>query len=197
MSRDRFISDNLYSMRDRFKQNHAEHVSVPGFGDDGSKEEIISMNSPEKSAEIPHPSPVSSVPSSVPRLPALAAADTDPENIRERRDLEGRLLRDLSFIETENELIRRKTDAINRFRNVAEELLNELNAGKLTSRQIDLLRIKYFQAYGSFEASVSNSKNAEFQAPQTQKSQSNWPMVAAIIISAAMVSLTLLLLFGR
>lgn len=193
MSRDRFISDNLYSMRDRFKQNHAEHGSVPGHSGDESKEEIISMNSPAIPPENSSPAPASSAP----RLPALAAADTDPENIRERRDLEGRLLRDLSFIETENELIRRKTDAINRFRNVAEELLNELNAGKLTSRQIDLLRIRYFQSYGSFEASVSDSKPAEFQTPQTQRSPSNWPMVAAIIISAAMVSLTLLLLFGR
>ena len=197
MSRDRFISDNLYSMRERFKQNHAERLPASSSPEETPEAITVQTVSPSPQTEtVPAAGTVSA---EIPRrLPVLTTDSGDRENNRERRELEGRLLRDLSFIDTESALARQRTEAMERFRKVAAELLEELNAPELSFRRIDLLRIKYFQAYGSFEAALSrrdHSQGEHLQAPANP--HSNWPMVTAMIVSAAIVSLTLLLLFGR
>ncbi|MBE6391355.1 MAG: hypothetical protein E7042_04025 [Lentisphaerae bacterium] len=187
MARDRFISDNLYNMRERFRRNHAEHLS-----------EVPAENSVEvadrSSSEPVAPAPAPAVPA--PRLPSLNSSKNGDN--REKRELEGCLLRDLSFIEAEKELISNRSCAMENFRKIAEELLDELNQENLTPRQTDLLRIKYFQAYGRFEAAVSRRGNAAQTTPvQNSASPASWPIIAAISGAAILISLTLFLLFGR
>lgn len=199
MSRDRFISDNLYSMRERFKQNHADRLPVPSSPEETPETVTVQTDSPSPQTETVPAAGTAPATAEKPRhLPSLTADSGDRETNRERRELEGRLLRDLSFIDTESALARQRTEAMERFRKVAAELLEELNAPELSSRRIDMLRIKYFQAYGSFEAALSRRDHSQgelLQAPAAPRS--NWPMVTAMIVSAAIVSLTLLLLFGR
>lgn len=197
MARDRFISDNLYNMRERFKRNHAEHLTFPVTPEapTGLSEET---NTEDVECPISKPQTVESSPASASprRLPALSSSK-DGDN-REKRELEGRLLRDLSFIEAEKEFIANQNYAMENFRKIAEELLNELNQEDLTPRQTDLLRIKYFQAYGRFESAVSKRGNAAQTTPiPSSAAPSSWPIIAAIAGAAILISLTLCLLFGR
>ena len=187
MARDRFISDNLYNMRERFKRNHAEHLTETPAE---NNEKIVDRSTSG-------PVAIESSPTvSAPRLPSLHSSK-DGDN-RDRRELEGRLLRDLSFIDAEKEQISYQSAALESFRKIAEELLDELNQDNLTPRQTDLLRIKYFQAYGRFESAVSKRGNAAQATPvQSSAMPSSWSIIAAISGAAILISLTLCLLFGR
>lgn len=203
MPRDRFISDNLYNMRERFKRNHAEHQTVS----DAPEADIIADKTTETPAEPEKKSfntidsvvsATTETPQKTVRLPQLAANSSSPENHRDIRELEGRLLRDLSFIDAENELIQQRSEAMKNFRNIAVDLLDELQKEGVSSRQLDLIRIKYFQAYGRFDAVVSQRGNAsQTTLPDAGKSIPVWPVVSAVAGAALLISLTLIMLFGR
>lgn len=193
MSRDRFISDNLYSMRERFKRNHEETNS-------GS---VLPENTPYSSEikpvvqeeQAPRTSPVQT------RLSAISSDSSANEKKRDIRELEGRLMRDLSFLEAENESLRQRNKILEDFHGTATEVLKKLHEEELSSGQLDQLRNRYFQAYGRFESTfeLRNAKSTtdmvNFAAPAAIPS--SWPIVAAILISGGFVALTLLFLFGR
>ena len=188
MSRDRFISDNLYSMRERFKRNHEENVSASAI-----PEELMPAGKPEAS---PMPEPVT-----VNRISGISTGNSNSEIVRDIRELEGRLLRDLSFIDAENEIAQQRNKALSDFRETALNLLDKLKQEKLDTKEIDRLRSSYFQAYGRFEAMFElrkNQKSSSVELPCPPAApQAVWPMVVAILLSGGLVALTLLLLFGR
>ena len=206
MSRDKFISDSLYNMRDSFKRNHIEHQPTTGAGDDtADSSEINSI-----SREIPEPIGETAVKTtaSAPKmhLPQLAGFRNDGEAGRDRRDLEGRLLRDLSFIEAEEVFAEQHTAALKRFKSVIEKELSQLqeldksNSDPAVFKSaIERLRIEYFHSSGRFEAEVSrrNASN-KFATPAeiNMRPAPAWQVPAAIIASAIIVSLTMLMLFG-
>ena len=188
MSRDRFISDNLYNMRERFKRNHEENVSVSAV-----PEELIS-------ADKPAPAPMQE-PVTVNRISGISTGNLNSEIVRDIRELEGRLLRDLSFIDAENEIAQQRNKALSNFRETALNVLDKLKQEKLDTKEIDRLRSSYFQAYGRFEAMFElrksqKSSGVELPCPPAAP-QATWPMVVAILLSGGLVALTLLLLFGR
>ena len=188
MSRDRFISDNLYSMRERFKRNHEENVSVSTI-----PEELMP-------AEKPAPAPAQE-PVTVSRISCISTTNANSEIVRDIRELEGRLLRDLSFIDAENEIAQQRNKTLSNFRETALNVLDKLKQEQLDTKEIDRLRSTYFQAYGRFEARFElrkNQKSSSVELPCPPAApQAVWPVVVAILLSGGLVALTLLLLFGR
>ncbi|MBO5822915.1 MAG: hypothetical protein J6R86_07880 [Lentisphaeria bacterium] len=208
MSRDKFISDNLYNMRERFKRNQS--MNLPGAvqqtaeaaAAETSAAEIKSFSSPQNvEAQVaPTPPPVSPAPVSTPRLPQISAARDNSDAAREQRDLEGRLLRDLSFIEAEEEDCRRYTADMAKFRAVIERQLNELaSQNPADMSKINRLRIEYFQSRGRFDSVTSRKGGHGNSAPMPASAApaaSCWPLAVAILAGTLTVSLTMLWLFG-
>ena len=203
MSRDKFISDNLYNMRERFKRNQS--MNLPGAvqqtaenaAEESSSAEIKSFSSPQNTEVQTTQAPA---PASAPRLPQISTAKDNSDAAREQRDLEGRLLRDLSFIEAEEEDCRRYTADLAKFRAVIERQLNELaSRNPADMSKINRLRIEYFQSRGRFD-SVFYRKIGHNNSLQTQNTvapaTSSWQLAAAILIGTLTVSLTMLWLFG-
>ena len=202
MSRDKFISDNLYNMRERFKRNQS--MNLPGTvqntaevpADAPAAAEIKSFSTPQTVEAVSD----ATAPVSAPRLPQISAARDNSDAAREQRDLEGRLLRDLSFIEAEEECCRRYIADMAKFRAVIERQLNELSAqNPADMSKINRLRIEYFQSRGRFD-SVISGKNGHTTSAQMQTASapaaSFWPLAAAILAGTLTVSLTMLWLFG-
>ena len=212
MSRDKFISDNLYNMRERFKQNQSANLSgaVQKSYDvqieESASAEIKSFGSPQNAditdnaaAEKIVPA-VQNAPVSTPRLPQISGVRDNSDAAKEQRDLEGRLLRDLSFIEAETEFCRQYSSDMAKFRAVIERQLNELSAQNPADMQkLNCLRIEYFQSRGRFD-SVMSRKNGTGNSLQTQNpaapATTCWPLAVAILLGTLMVSLTMICLFG-
>ena len=205
MSRDKFISDNLYNMRERFKRNHSEHL--PDAGNESAApqsnsedaENIRSFSSRNELSETT--AAKAQTPNThVPRLPQISPSGASSETARERRDLEGRLLRDLNFVESEEDFIRQHSQNMSKFKSVIERLLTELNdKDQLDARKLNQLRIEYFQAYGKFDSSLAhNSLNKVSGTMHTAQNQpaSPWPLAAAIISGALIISLAMFWMFG-
>lgn len=205
MSRDKFISDNLYNMRERFKRNQS--MNLPGAvqqtaenaADESSSAEIKSFSSPQN-AEVQTTQPTAPAPASTPRLPQISTAKDNSDAAREQRDLEGRLLRDLSFIEAEEEDCRRYTADMAKFRAVIERQLNELAShNPADMSKINRLRIEYFQSRGRFDSVASRKSGLGNHSPMPASSApaaSIWPLAVAILAGTLTVSLTMLWLFG-
>lgn len=204
MSRDKFISDDLYNMRERFKRSQT--ANLPGsvqYPEQNPPEERSSEIKTFSSISEPHSEPNQNAAPAAPRLPKLQnpAVAVSSEHSREQRDLEGRLLRDLSFIEAEEKFTGMYSENLTGFRLIIERQLDELSrADTLDERKLNQLRIEYFQASGRFEAAIMRSRNINHAAASSPVSQtapqSQWPLAAAIVIGALTVSLTMLWLFG-
>ena len=205
MSRDKFISDNLYNMRERFKRNQsmnlpgAVHQTAENVADESSSAEIKSFSSPQN-AEVQATQPTAPAPASTPRLPQISTAKDNSDAAREQRDLEGRLLRDLSFIEAEEEDCRRYTADMAKFRAVIERQLNELAShNPADMSKINRLRIEYFQSRGRFDSVASRKSGLGNYSPMPASSApaaSIWPLAVAILAGTLTLSLTMLWLFG-
>lgn len=204
MSRDKFISDDLYNMRERFKRSQT--ANLPGsvqYPEQNPPEERSSEIKTFSSISEPHSEPNRNAVPAAPRLPKLQnpAVAVSSEHSREQRDLEGRLLRDLSFIEAEEKFTGMYSENLTGFRLIIERQLDELSrTDTLDERKLNQLRIEYFQASGRFEAAIMRSRNINHAAASSPVSQtapqSPWPLAAAIVIGALTVSLTMLWLFG-
>lgn len=210
MARDKFISDDLYSMRERFKRNHSEHLTEPAHdradtvSAENAPDTVKSFSSQQNTtptAVMPElPAADSIRKASVPRLPQIVASGDNSDSSRERRELEGKMLRDLSFVESEEEFIREHAETLAKFRATIERLLNGLtNEEQPDVKKINQLRIEYFQACGRFESSLahnSSSQNSGTSPAVPTSAVSSWPLAAAIISGAVLMTLTLIWLFG-
>ena len=218
MSRDKFISDDLYSMRERFKRNQSVHLSgnTPEHPEDIQAEKDSSGLKTFASQTAPSPA-VQSEPASTPelsaeqpqrpastavrRLPQIKNSTNDTELDKEQRDLEGRLLRDLSFIEAEEKFIKMHAAHLADFKAVIERQLDEYSISKkLDPRKFNQLRIEYFHAYGRFKAALSHWKSSDNSNPASSSpapgTASNRFLAIAVLAGALIVSLTLIWLFG-
>ncbi len=141
MPRSDYISDNLVNIRDRLKQNYAKTAE-------------IAAENPEAASGTPSgpvPAPLST------RTPLPARAGRNEELERARRDLEGRLLRDIAAATAELELERARRQELEKFlavlnRNYAEFRQLGDSAGPDFSRSLERLRGEYFQAAGRISA---------------------------------------------
>ena len=209
MSRNGFISDNLYDMRDRFKRNHEERLQSPAPSEESSpreEQEVLTL-SKETPGSVAKTSvaEVAKEHSGVSSLPQLSSSRSNSDAAREARDLEGRLLRDRSFAEADAEYLQKYRASLEDFRSQVDSLLTELRAlGKEHAnsadyaRRVDALRLKYFHAYGKFDAMRTNrSSSAGSSGSDVNVTlPSQWGIVAGIVAASLIVSLTLIFIFG-
>ena len=209
MSRNGFISDNLYDMRDRFKRNHKEHLQSSAAPDEPSRpeEQEVPVSSPEHAGiEAAHSAPpVPKEQSNVSHLPQLTTSRNDSDAAREARDLEGRLLRDRSFADADAEYLQKYHASLEDFRSQVDSLLAELrslskeqSSSPDYARRVDALRLKYFHAYGKFDAMRTNRSSGSGVSGSNVNVTlpSQWGIVAGIVAAALIVSLTLIFIFG-
>ena len=218
MSRDKFISDDLYSMRERFKRNQSVHLSGNPSdpqenmqaGKEVSELKTFASQTAPSPAVPPNPASTSGIPeeqtprsasTAAPRLPRMTQSGNSSELDKEQRDLEGRLLRDLSFIEAEEKFIKMHAGKLAEFKAVVERQLDEFSASdKLDTRKFNQLRIEYFHAYGRFKAALSHWNSSGSSHPVSPStsigSASDWKLAIAVFAGALTVSLTMLWLFG-
>lgn len=208
MSRNGFISDNLYDMRDRFKRNHEERQQSPAPRDEPSprKEQDVLTLSKETPGSVAKSSvaEVGKEYSGVSSLPQLSSSRSSSDAAREARDLEGRLLRDRSFAEADAEYLQKYRASLEDFRSQVDSLLTELRTlGKEHAdsadyaRRVDALRLKYFHAYGKFDAMRANRSSTGPSGSDVNVTlPSQWGIVAGIVAAALIVSLTLIFIFG-
>lgn len=208
MARDKFISDDLYNMRERFKRNHSEHLTDPSHDnpDTVSAENVPDMvksfssrRDTRSSVTESSSGPAALEKAPVSRLPQIVAAGDDSDISRERRELEGKMLRDLSFVESEETFIREHAATLEKFRTTVERLLNELtDPERPDTGKINKLRIEYFQARGRFESSLahnSSNRNTNAASAKQASTTSQWPLAIAIISGALLMSVTMIWLF--
>ena len=215
MSRNGFISDDLYNMRERFRRNaerQAPGAAIQVPAPEITPETAPSAAAPVQSIDLTPPAPQIQENSEAEtagsagkfRLPGLSVNSSDSETSRERRDLEGRLLRDLSFMEVEKENLLRELRAIEKFNQTVTgqlEELKELDRAHLSAaeyaRTIDRMRILYFQSFGRFDARNSRRSDTPGSGSSSElRFPSPWPLAAGIVFAAVTISLTLIFLFG-
>lgn len=205
MPRKDFISDSLINMSDRFKRHYDEFHNRQDAGTAEKMESetyAVSENTPDR-----------------PRLnervelPVLKSTFDYTEIERERRDLEGRLLRDLAFVEAEQEMISRRQNAAAEFYAVLQRELENLrvldkNAPQLSEgecrRRTDALRAAYFKAAGRFSAIISaRSGGAEIVSANASAAGENdgrnrggaVAVVSGMIAAALIIAGTLIFIF--
>lgn len=146
MARRDYISDNLVDIRDRLRQ-YAKPIETTA--DDPQ------LDLPPRSAvPAPHPAPVTPVSAPAAPLPSAGrapAAARNDEFERSRRDLQGRIGRDLAEVSAELELLGERQRELEKFLvvlNRAAEQLAHLPAAPEQGKALEHLRIEYFQASG-------------------------------------------------
>ncbi len=186
MPRNDFISDKLVHMSDRFKENYAR-------------------NTPGASEE-----PADAAPVAAASAGAAAVAGRDGERAlefgRTRRDLAGRLARDLAATERELAAACQRSSELERYLARLHDLQTALERldESSTLRELEKLQLDYFAAHGRVGVWLTGSPapgvtvSGESAAPEISW-RSVWrltlPVIAAILLAAAMVSVALLIVF--
>ncbi len=189
MPRNDFISDNLVNMRERFRQNAAAgNSTASSTGPDAPQ--------PENTAPV-LPAP--------PAAPTSGNTGRDDERERVRRDLEGRILRDLAAARAELARLAGRREELSRFE---QELAREweefrrLTPGSAEyAGQLDRLRIEYFRQTGGVSAllvpAMPAAGAAADSAPSTfrRRAAETLPLTLAILFAALIVAAAIILTF--
>ena len=169
MKKEEYINDKLFDMGERLKQNYARPVT-----------------------DTPAPEVQNTA------APVSAAAGRSDEFSRTLRDLEGRIANDRAAVEAElNALDLRKRD-LERFKAVLDDCSSALPNLCGDLKALDLLRVNYFAGSGRIKNAF---KGTQGTAPEQIRftSAMAWkcalPAVLAILASAVILSVTLLILF--
>ena len=204
MPRKDFINDSLINMSDRFKRHYDEfHNRQVSAAAENSDVETDAVS--EKTAEYPRLNERV-------EMPVVKGAFDHTEIERERRDLEGRLLRDIAFVKAEQEMILHRKDAADEFYSVLQRELENLRGLENTPalsegecrRRTDALRAAYFKAYGKFSAVVSAGSQAAggvsvnpAASGENNNGSRKWvaAIVSGMIISALIIAVTLIFIF--
>ena len=176
MSREDFLSSNLYGMRDRLRRN-SERIQTEKEGRKGEPEAAASSPVTEReTAPLPPPEkPVekSSATPGEPEISLLPVMNIPHEGSavgKERRELEGNLLRDCAYADELLQNRRRELQAVEEFRNGLYRQLRALRefdgegrrlSEKEYARHIVRMRGEYFYASGKFEAAVKRSERPD------------------------------------
>ena len=181
MAKHDFISDNLVHMRERLKENAARAgASVSAVRDEKPARE------------------------SAPLLSERPAVGLRGEGFdRQRRDFGCRLERDRASVAAELELESQKIAELERFAKALEGMENDfrnLPPGESPEvlREFEKIRFSYYRASGRVSAFLKGGADAS-ASPEREGSRHGtapWlPVAAAMVISALIVALTLIVLF--
>lgn len=187
MAKNDFISDNLVHMRERLKENAARAgapAAVPREDKTGT--------------ESAPPPPLST------RIPMRQAPDRTDGFDRQRRDFGCRLERDRAAVAAELELESRKIAELERFSQALDSLeqgFRNLASGETPEvlREFEKLRFAYYRASGRVSAFLKGGGDSA-SAPEREGIRHGttavWmPVAAAMVVSALIVAVTLIVLF--
>ena len=187
-----FISDHLVNMRERLRANY-EQLNRPADG------------SPADSPH--HPAPQSAVTATTalesPPSPRSSVRPGETEKIR--RDLEGRIRRDCAETAAELEELDRRRRELQNFLtllNEQVERLAERSSDDNDARELEAMRLKYFQAAGraaAFRPAAPGPAASEPREPEKPFSRlmvEALPLGGAIVVAALIISGVLTLIFA-
>ena len=184
MPRDKFISDNLINIRDHLRQNCAimAQQNAPSSENTADPGEIhLDLKNP---------------------VPMGGGSARSAE--REYNEFTGRLQHDLAAIGAELSNIEIKQKEFSNFNARLLETIKSLQELPVQNsqdffREFDRLRIMYFQYAGRVSAYRNNEKSLPQQTaevtPQQPKAKHDILLALSILISALLISLTLLIVF--
>ncbi|WP_294504123.1 hypothetical protein [uncultured Victivallis sp.] len=189
MAKHDFISDNLVHMRERLKEN-AARAGAPAPTPAAARE--------EKTGREPAQSLLSRDAMRQAVMPRGDGFD------RQRRDFGCRLERDRASVAAELELQTQKMAELERFAKSLAEIESDfrhLPPGETPEiqREFEKVRFAYYRAAGRVSAFLKEGGSDSASAPEREgirNGMAAWlPVAAAMIVSALIVALTLVVLF--
>ena len=204
MGREDFISDNLYHMRDRLRQNYEEkQLAKNGVP---AAPVSVEMEAPAESGDAACVRQVSEAPS-VAVSQDITQADRiecDPARQRDMDELEVLLLRDFALVESESDFLRHSGDVMQKFSAALKEMLDELHKTDASQREsrrvLSALRKRYFQEYGRFDAVYQRLRAGANGGVRSEtgylSNRAAWVIFAAVLGGSTMIAAVLVLLFG-
>ena len=183
MSQKDFISNNLFTMRDRLRE------STAAIREAAEQKKITAS----ADAPVQNPSPAAPAAAGV-----TSAADRRmAEGFRAKQDLAGRLARDLAKV---NGLLARQEQQVRELAAIRESLQNlektldqvtPTGSAGLFAAETDRLRLEYFRLCGTLEALTvpgeSGSKSTEIRQENTAL-KGAWIIGGAILAGAAVIA---------
>ena len=185
MPRDNFISDELINIRDRLRENY-EMRNAQGKGP--------AEENPDTAREI-------HLDLKNPAAPMVPASSRSPE--REFNEFTGRLQHDLAAVNAELDDLCAKRNAAEAFQKQLLALSDRMQGLQVQDapdffRELDRLRISYFQSAGKV-AGVAPDTKAETQPALPSPAAAprrDFLLPLSVLIAAAAVCVTLALLFA-
>lgn len=215
MARKEYISDHLVNMREHLKRNYEkfhQNAAAAHSGDVAEKEDApvenpVSWDDPSADAppaekKIEEPVEKSSgTPANLRYMPSIRKGSANDASVRARRELEGKVIRDLNMSETRIQLLEQKLAELEQFHQVLksthEELLKIAESDDTSA--LNMLQAKYYAASGRWQAFES----AENISSVSQESVSSsgigtkdiWIIAGAILAGCVILSLVLVGIF--
>jgi len=198
MSRKAYISDHLIDMRDRLQRNyekvhHNSEAKKDEIPDDSVKNNDVATAAEKKENDISD--------AQKRYMPSIRRSNSvERKNDRERRELEGRVIHDLTKSECELELLQNELDEVRKYNSLLKKIHSELMTIAESTETVDLtpLQSEYFAASGRRNAFMRHQTASAPPVPEYQKSGNGgqWLIAGAIILSGAIVSMVLLGIFS-
>ena len=191
MSRKAFISDHLLNMREHLQKNYEkfhQNEAISSIGDANCQ--------PQKTQLIPAEAKAGETRVYLPGINKKSAYS--PED-REKRELEGRILHDLSQTDCELELLKNKIAELKKFNTLLKELHQKLQSDSgQQDKNIRQYSSEYFLASGRWRA--FSGSLTQFSDPRSNDISPFWRpgyllVAGAVLLSTIIISLVLVGIF--
>ena len=183
MPRKDFISDNLVDIRDSLRDSYASyHRNREAQGKEESAVE-------PGAAAVEKPEAVTAAAAPERYLPTVKKSDPSAAPWeREKRELEGRVLHDLSALDCERGLLQKKLEELEKFAKILE-----LTREKIPTGDVRKLSMDYFSARGRWSA-FENRVAGGSEQPVPTVNEGRGMLLVAIAVLAGSLSVALVLI---
>ncbi len=189
MARDEFISDKLFGMQERLKQNYEQFHSRENTAAESPKE-------PESAADTAV-TPVETketTPANLRYMPSIDKGGKDADS-KKRRELEGKIIHELAKAECRLELLEKKCAELKKYHTTLKESREKLLAMAESgdNSALDSLQSGFYLASGRWQAFESDEKQAAPVKTETVSTRGSAFILAGAIISGCIILSTVLL----
>lgn len=192
MSRKDFISDHLVDMRKHLRDSYENFHNEKAARNAVSGTEPVPENKTASPASsVPAAEPEPSAPAAGKYLPEIRSVKTADE--REWRELEGRIIHDISAVDSRRNILQQQLAELEKFAAVLDDCRQQIG-----NNDISGVLQKYFAARGhwsAFETAISGNRSANEAAPASDCRGMLW-VAGAVIAGSLTVALVLVGLFS-